>query len=61
MSFWSKLFSGVGSTLAAGILAGLVLEAKAEIDKGKLKAAEKAIAKAGVDLLAERVAAKLVK
>jgi hypothetical protein len=61
MGFWSNLFSGAGSTLGAAVLAGLVAEAKAEIDKGKLKAAEKAIAKAGVDLLAARVAAKLVK
>jgi hypothetical protein len=61
MSFWSNLFSGAGSTLGAVVLAGLVAEAKGEIDKGKLKPEEKVLAKAGVDLLAARVAAKLVK
>lgn len=61
MGFWSNWFKSAGSTLGAAALAGIVAEVKAEIDKGKLKAAEKTLAKAGVDLLAERVSAKLVK
>lgn len=61
MSFWSNLFKSAGSTLGAAALAGVVAEVKAEIDNGKLKPAEKIIAKAGIDLLAERVSAKLIK
>ena len=61
MGFWSNWFKAAGATLGSAALTGLVAEVKADIDKGKLKPAEKAIAKAGVDLLAERVSAKLVK
>jgi len=61
MGFWSNWFKAVGSTFGAAALAGVVAEVKAEIDRGKLKEAEKTLAKAGVDLLAERVSAKLVK
>ena len=61
MSFWKDWFKTVSTSFGAAALAGVVAEVKAEIDKGKLKAAEKVIAKAGIDLLAERVSAKLVK
>ena len=61
MSFWSNWFKTASASLGAAALAGVVAEVKAEIDRGKLKAAEKTLAKAGVDLLAERVSAKLVK
>ena len=61
MSFWSNWFKSASATLGSAALAGIVAEVKADIDRGKLKAAEKTLAKAGVDLLAERVSAKLVK
>lgn len=60
MSFWSKLFSGFGAVakdvFVVGTLNGLVLEAKAAVDKqSKLSQVEKDAAKVGIDLLAERV------
>ena len=61
MAFWSDWFKAASVSVGSAALAGIVAEVKAEIDRGKLKAAEKTLAKAGVDLLAERVSAKLVK
>jgi len=66
MSFWSNLLSGFGSVakdvFVVGTLNGLVLEAKASVDKNdKLSVAEKAAMHNGIDLLAERVRAKINK
>lgn len=60
MSFWKNLFSGFGTVakdvFVIGTLNGLVVEAKAEVDKqAQLTQAEKDAAKVGIDLLAERV------
>lgn len=60
MSFWSNLFSAFKTTakdvFVVGTLNGLVLEAKAAVDKQpKLSQVEKDAAKVGIDLLAERV------
>lgn len=62
MGFWSNLFKGFGTSFGTVVLASLVIEAKAEIDRTKkMTAEEKAAAKAGIDLLAARVTAKLDK
>ena len=66
MSWFGDLFKGFGSVakdvFVVGTLNGLVLEAKAGIDKQKgLTVDEKNAAKLGVDLLADRVRAALAK
>jgi len=62
MSFWSNLLKGFGTSFGTVVLAGLVAEAKGEIDRSKkMTPEEKTAAKAGVDLLAARVTARLDK
>lgn len=59
-SFWKSFFAGfVRSALDAGILDGLVAQAKAQIDAQGTGKAEKEAQKAGVDILANYVRSKL--
>ena len=61
MSFWKNLLSGFGTTakdvFIVSTLTGLVVEAKASVDKQlpKLTQLEKEAVKVGIDHLAERI------
>ena len=62
MGFWRDWFKSAGSAFGTFALTGAVASVKIEIDNSKIMTAkEKAAAKAGVDLLAARISAKLDK